>query len=84
DAKRHTSLTSSTIMNPESKTLSNKNGLMFFEVKGIVQGAEFENFLWQLVSDIDSENILLISIVSEVPVSGFNIQSLIDTITVRK
>ncbi len=84
NSKKYTTLTSSTIMNPEMRTLSNKNGLMFFEVRGLVQGAEFENFLWQLVSDIGDENILLISIISEVPASGFNLQGLLDSIVVKK
>lgn len=82
-AMKYSNLTASTVSSVFQDVLYGKNGLMFFEVRGIVSGGEFQSYLWQLVADVDDENVLLISLVSDVPETSFNVQSLVDSVVVK-
>lgn len=62
----------------------NSNGLMFHEIKGIVENSDMINTLWQLSTDLKDGNIISISIASTDPIETDELTEFLDSIKVLK
>ncbi len=62
----------------------NSNGLMFHEIKGVVEDSDMTNTLWQLSTDLRDGNIISISIASTDLVETDELTEFLDSIKVLK
>jgi hypothetical protein len=62
----------------------NSNGLMFHEIKGVVEDSDTTNTLWQLSTDLKDGNIISISIASTDSIETDELTEFLDSIKVLR
>jgi len=62
----------------------NSNGLMFHEIKGVVEDSDMTNTLWQLSTDLKDGNIISISIASTDSIETDELTEFLDSIKVLR